>query len=42
MAWVLAWIYTRRRSIYASVALHAVYNGSLVLLLWWISEYVVR
>jgi hypothetical protein len=36
---MLTWIYTRRRSIYASVTLHAAYNGSLVLLAWWVSRY---
>ena len=39
VAWMLTWIYTRRRSIYASVTLHAAYNGSLVLLAWWVSRY---
>ena len=38
VAWLLAWIYTRRRSIYASLTLHAVYNGTLVLLVWWVSH----
>ncbi|MGD0018880.1 MAG: CPBP family intramembrane glutamic endopeptidase [Candidatus Limnocylindrales bacterium] len=42
VAWVLSWIYARRRSIYASAALHAAYNGALVLVAWWISEYVLR
>jgi membrane protease YdiL (CAAX protease family) len=37
VAWLLAWIYTRRRSIFASMALHGAYNGTLVLLIWWIS-----
>ena len=39
VAWMLTWIYTRRRSIYASITLHAAYNGSLVLLAWWITRY---
>ena len=39
VAWMLTWIYTQRRSIYASVTLHATYNGILVLLTWWISQY---
>jgi membrane protease YdiL (CAAX protease family) len=37
VAWLLAWVYTRRRSIFASVALHGTYNGLLVLLVWWAS-----
>ncbi len=37
VGWLLAWIYTRRRSIFASMALHGAYNGSLVLLVWWVS-----
>jgi membrane protease YdiL (CAAX protease family) len=38
VAWALTWIYTRRRSIFASIALHGAYNGSLVLLIWGISQ----
>jgi membrane protease YdiL (CAAX protease family) len=30
----LAWLYVRRRSIYASGALHSAYNGTLVILSW--------
>lgn len=37
VAWALSWIYTRRHSIFASATLHAAYNGSLVLLVWWVS-----
>jgi membrane protease YdiL (CAAX protease family) len=37
VAWVLSWIYVRRRSIFASLALHGAYNGSLVVLVWWAS-----
>ena len=37
VAWTLAWIYTRRHSIYSSIALHGAYNGGLVLLVWWAS-----
>jgi membrane protease YdiL (CAAX protease family) len=37
VGWLLAWIYTRRRSIFASMALHGAYNGGLVLLVWWAS-----
>lgn len=40
VAWGLAWIYARRRSIYASAALHMTYNGALILLVWWASHYV--
>ncbi len=36
VAWALSWIYTRRHSIFASATLHAAYNGSLVLLVWWV------
>ena len=39
VAWGLAWIYTRRRSIYASAALHGTYNGCLILLAWWALNY---
>ena len=35
VAWLLGWIYTSRRSIIASVALHGSYNGALVLVAWW-------
>jgi membrane protease YdiL (CAAX protease family) len=35
VAWLLGWIYTNRKSIVASLALHATYNGSLVLIAWW-------
>jgi membrane protease YdiL (CAAX protease family) len=38
VAWALSWVYTRRRSIYSSIALHATYNGCLVLLVWWVSQ----
>jgi membrane protease YdiL (CAAX protease family) len=38
VAWALSWIYTRRHSIYSSMALHAAYNGSLVLLIWWLNQ----
>jgi membrane protease YdiL (CAAX protease family) len=38
VGWALAWLYTRRRSIYASFALHSSYNGGLVLLVWWITR----
>ena len=38
VAWALTWIYARRRSIYASMALHATYNGSLVVLVWWVGQ----
>ena len=37
VALLLAWVYTRRHSIFASVALHGTYNGLLVLLVWWAS-----
>ena len=30
----LAWLYVRRRSIFASGALHSAYNGSLVIIAW--------
>ena len=36
VAWALSWIYARRHSIFASVTLHAAYNGSLILLVWWV------
>jgi Predicted metal-dependent membrane protease len=36
VAWALSWIYTRRHSIFASATLHAAYNGSLILLVWWV------
>jgi membrane protease YdiL (CAAX protease family) len=39
VAWGLAWIYTRRRSIWASAALHGTYNGCLILLAWWAVKY---
>jgi membrane protease YdiL (CAAX protease family) len=38
VAWALSWIYTRRHSIYSSMALHAAYNGCLVLLVWWLNQ----
>jgi membrane protease YdiL (CAAX protease family) len=38
VAWALSWIYTRRRSIYASFALHATYNASLIALAWWVGQ----
>jgi membrane protease YdiL (CAAX protease family) len=38
VAWALSWIYTRRHSIYSSMALHAAYNGCLVLLVWWVYQ----
>ena len=37
IGWALSWIYARRHSILASVTLHAAYNGSLILLVWWVS-----
>jgi membrane protease YdiL (CAAX protease family) len=36
VAWLLGWVYTSRRSIIASVALHGSYNGALVLIAWWV------
>ena len=38
VAWLLSWVYTSRRSIVASIALHGAYNGSLVLLAWWAAQ----
>jgi membrane protease YdiL (CAAX protease family) len=39
VAWVLAWVYTRRRSIFASTALHMTYNALLILLAYWALQY---
>jgi membrane protease YdiL (CAAX protease family) len=39
VAWGLAWVFTRRRSIYASAFLHATYNAGLTLLAWWAINY---
>jgi membrane protease YdiL (CAAX protease family) len=35
VSWLLCWAYTSQRSIIASMSLHGVYNGGLVLLTWW-------
>jgi membrane protease YdiL (CAAX protease family) len=40
VAWALSWVYTRRRSIFASFALHSGYNGGLVVLVWWLGQLV--
>jgi membrane protease YdiL (CAAX protease family) len=34
VALALCWLYLNRRSIYASLTLHAGYNGLLLLLAW--------
>jgi membrane protease YdiL (CAAX protease family) len=42
VAYALAWVYTRRRSIFASAALHMTYNALLVFIAYWAARYYTQ